>query len=181
MTTEALSKEFTSEAWQALKDEESVVCKVLLSSAFKNEEKGQTAAQIDTDYLILFGLLHCQGTPKDKAEKWYDILQEGGKAEHNTISASDKDINTVVKKMVDFVTCDVFGTFAPIAGVENAYSEDELSQFCSNTVETFLEEVLLEDQFGVHSNLEYDAWEKETCEKAAYMFSAHELRAKVLS
>lgn len=124
VTLDALAKEFTSQAWSGLADDESIVSQVLLSSAFKDETKGQTAAQIDKNFLILFGILHCQGTPKDKAEKWYGILQEGGKSVHPKISANDKDMVPVVKKMCDFVTCDVFSIFAPMGSLPNPYTDE---------------------------------------------------------
>lgn len=43
VTLDTLRQEFTSPAWNELKDENSILSKILLSSAFKNEKKGQSA------------------------------------------------------------------------------------------------------------------------------------------
>jgi hypothetical protein len=47
VTLETLRQYFTSPAWHELNDENSILSKILLSSAFKNESKGQSAGQID--------------------------------------------------------------------------------------------------------------------------------------
>jgi len=99
VTIESLSKIFTSPAWQDLNDEDSVLVKILLSDAFKDPSKGQSADQIDTTYICLYGLLFCHGTMHDKATHWYDILQQGGKEMHPSIAAMDKDLVPVFRKM----------------------------------------------------------------------------------
>jgi hypothetical protein len=47
VTIEALAKVFNTPAWASLGQSDSKLCKVLLSSAFKNEESGQSSEQID--------------------------------------------------------------------------------------------------------------------------------------
>lgn len=74
VTIDALNRVFTSSAWAQLTQDESKLCKVLLSDAFKDEEKGMAPDQIDVTFLMCMGLLHCGGTPKDKAEVFYGVL-----------------------------------------------------------------------------------------------------------
>jgi hypothetical protein len=75
VTIEYLKEEFTSPAWEDLNNKNSVLVKILLSSAFKNNTKGiYQEDHICADTFKLFGILHCQGNPKDKAEAWYDLL-----------------------------------------------------------------------------------------------------------
>ena len=74
VTLDTLAAEFTSPAWNDLKNENSILAKILLSSAFKNAKKGQSAGQIDADTMILYGVLLCQGNPADKAEVFYAVL-----------------------------------------------------------------------------------------------------------
>jgi hypothetical protein len=47
-----------------------------LSPVFKNDE--HNAEQIDSQSMYIFGLLHCEGSPKEKAVAFYNILQDGG-------------------------------------------------------------------------------------------------------
>lgn len=91
MTLEQLSQFFDSPAWEPLKDADSTLAKVLLSSVFKDAEKGTDAHQIDVDTLKCFALFHCQAKKRAKAEALYNILQEGGLAAHEQITATDKD------------------------------------------------------------------------------------------
>jgi hypothetical protein len=49
----------------------------LLSEPFKHKESGVEGA-IDTKWLMLYGMLLCNGSYKEKAVVFYDILQEGG-------------------------------------------------------------------------------------------------------
>ena len=59
VTLKSLSKEFTSEAWEPLKEEDSVLSRILVSGAFRNEEKGHSEHMIDTNYLICYALMLC--------------------------------------------------------------------------------------------------------------------------
>ena len=72
-----------------------MLCKILKSVALKNPKHGQTADEIDGDYLICLGLLHCtqEKHSEEKALAFYDIIEEGGLKTHRSITASDKDMN----------------------------------------------------------------------------------------
>lgn len=72
-----------------------MLCKILQSAALKNPKHGQKADEIDGDYLICLGLLHCtqEKHSEEKALAFYDIIEEGGLETHRFITASDKDMN----------------------------------------------------------------------------------------
>ena len=59
VTLEALRKFFTTQAWIQLSDESSKLCKVLLSDALKNADKAHSANQIDSTWLMCYGLIAC--------------------------------------------------------------------------------------------------------------------------
>jgi len=80
--------------------------KVLKNSAFKND--GYSEDQIDVNFLLCYALILCSGNPKDKAEIFYGILQEGGITAHSFISASDKDIVPIFEKMCNLATVHLF-------------------------------------------------------------------------
>lgn len=128
----------------------------------------------------MFGILHCQGKPADKAEQLYNVLQEGGKAEHAFISAGDKDMAPVFRKLCDFVSKDAFGEFPKIAAIPTAYSSDDIAKFDDDMIERFREDVYLEDVFGANSRMQYEEWLQASTSKGAWLLSASSLRKKVL-
>ena len=87
VTIAALRKFCVTQAWEQLDAADSKLVKCLTSEAFKDQEKGQAYNQIDTSFLMCYGVLLCSGTPREKAEVLYGILQEGGMAAHKFISA----------------------------------------------------------------------------------------------
>ena len=58
----------------------------------------------------MFGLIHCPGTTKDKAKVLYGLIQDGGLAneENVRVSASDKDLIPVFKKLCTLASIDIF-------------------------------------------------------------------------
>ena len=44
----------------------------------KDESKSQHDDEIDITYFMIAGFLFCKGTPKEKVELLYNILQDGG-------------------------------------------------------------------------------------------------------
>lgn len=108
VTIEALKNQLTSSAWEPLADSNSMLVKTLLSPAFKNEKKGHTAEQIDTEHLKIFSIVHCSGKPVDKATELFCILQDGGFEKHEYIAAGDKDFEPAFLKLAQFATLDVF-------------------------------------------------------------------------
>lgn len=182
VTIATLGEQFNSQAWEALHDHDSMLCKILLSSVFKTAEVHEDD-HIDANTLMTFGLLHCQGKPHDKALMWYPILQEGGKEQHAKISANDKDLNPVFNKMCDLVTKDVFGELSRIAGHETLYEEHELQKLNSDVYDLIREDgddAFLDAVFGSNSFLEHDVWADMCAKHGAYLFNAVALRKRVL-
>ncbi len=145
----------------------------MLSSAFKNPKNGTEADQIDVDYLLLFGVLHCRDKVKceRKAIGFYDILQEGGMESHAHISAGDKDFEPVWRKLVEFCTTDLFD----MAKLKVKYSDDEAKQI-EDVIEEMSED-FLDAMYGNNSSLKNDAWmEKIMSPACIYMFDAAEIR-----
>ena len=60
VTLSSLAETLSTPAWAGLTDPSSPLGEFLLSDAFKNGKKGLSYDQIDVDYLILFGVLHCR-------------------------------------------------------------------------------------------------------------------------
>ena len=59
VTADSLRAVFLTPAWNPLRQMGSLLSKMLVTAHFKNESKGQSAFEIDAEYLKLFGLLHC--------------------------------------------------------------------------------------------------------------------------
>ena len=113
-----------SPAWSDLENHDSNLVKMLVRCILEDaDKKGLPGAFSDRDNLIMFGILHCQGSPQDKATAWFNLLQ---KSDAQFISVSDKEFITVVNKMLTYVTSDAFTVFAEIGEYEKLYSEDEL-------------------------------------------------------
>ena len=178
VTTEALSKQLTTAAWQPLKDPNSSLSKVLLSPQFKDSEKNQSSEQIDVVWLKVFSLMHCSGKIIDKTNAFYCILQEGGFEKHEQISAQDKDFNPVFEKIVKFATVDVFALAELTGSVSpKIYSEEEEQQLVSDElVEGMREDGFLETVFGTSSRISSDAWVQKVLKEANYLFDATKLR-----
>ena len=178
VTIDTLKAQFSTPAWASLGNNDSVLCKMLLSDAFKNEEKGQAADQIDRDWLVCYGLILCAGKPMDKATAFYNILQEGGLEAHKNISAGDKDLIPVFKQMCDLVTFHAFEA-AKLGGIGAKYSDDDLDAL-KESHEIVREDQLLEDIYGASSRLENDEWLKKQSKEAVWVFSSKELRKRLL-
>ena len=178
VTIEALKAELSSPAWLPLSEPDSSLYKFLTSGVFKNEAKGHTPEQIDTDYLRIFGLLHCGGQPKDKAVALYAVLQEGGVDSHEFISAQDKDLNPVFDKICAMCCWEMFTSGAQIGGIESIYSDDD-SNGLKEQVEALREDVFLEEVFGVQSRLDNAEWLDAVSKKANWVFNPVQLRKKL--
>ena len=108
VTIDSLKAEFTTQAWNELKEPGSPLIKILTSPTFKNPKENHTEEQIDVDFLKLIGLFHCAGKPRDKAIAFYGILQDGGLEKHKFISAQDKDLNPIFEKMCAISSWELF-------------------------------------------------------------------------
>lgn len=121
VTLEALQNELTTQAWAGLKDPDSTLSKVLLSDAFKSSDQG-----INFTTLMLFALIHCAGSPLDKTNVFFCVLQDGGFDKHPIISAGDKDFQPNFKKLCLLVTQDVFQFANDFGDFPTPYSDVEI-------------------------------------------------------
>ena len=76
VTLATLNDALSSQVWSELENADSLTSMVLLSSAFKNESTAEDC--IDATNLRCFALLHCVGSPADKAQALYEILSGVG-------------------------------------------------------------------------------------------------------
>ena len=173
-----MKAEFDTPAWAPLKEPDSNLCKFLTSSVFKNEAKGHTHEQLDTDYFRLWGLMHCGGLNRNKAIGLYGVLQEGGIDAHEFIAAGDKDLNPVFEKICAMACWDVFTAGAQIGGIDTIYSDSDIESL-KNEIEAFREDVFLEDVFGVQSRLANEEWLEAVSKKAVWIFNAATIRKKL--
>lgn len=151
---------------------------MLLSDAFKDEEKGMAPDQIDVTYLMCMGLLHCQGKPKEKAEVFYNILQDGGFQSHTYISAADKDLEPAFKKMVMLSTTHLFEWAKEMSQVECPFEDNYAA--LEDTHEDLRENEMNDEVYGNENKLNNDEWvAKMILKKQEWVFSASLLRKKV--
>lgn len=108
VTIELLRKHFNTPAWKPLHDDNSNLCKILASEAFKCEEKPHSPEEIYADYLVTYGIMLCFGKKTEKAEEFYNVLQEGGQEAHTFITANDKDLHPHFRKMCHLTTIHLF-------------------------------------------------------------------------
>ena len=179
VTLAALRRQLSTSAWQPLTDPNSTLSKTLLSAAFKDAKKKQTAEQIDVNWLKVWALLHCSGKPIDKTRAFFCILQEGGFEKHDQISAGDKDFIPVFDKVCAFATADVFG-FAHEAGMlaTPLYSADEAKQLL-DVCEILREDHWLEQVYGANSRLQSDDWVQKVSTTANWIFNPSHMRHRL--
>jgi len=91
ITIESIKNNFTSPAWKAINDTNSITYKYLTHANLKEEEEGNEENEICFETFATIGFLLCPGKPAEKVEILFNILQEGGLDEHQSISATDKD------------------------------------------------------------------------------------------
>ncbi len=177
VTVDALRAEFDSGAWAALQDDSSTLCGILRHSCFKDEKMGMSEDQLSVTFLLLFGLLHCKGKLDEKAIAFYNILQEGGLAAHENISATDKDFAPAFEKLCLFATVDIFGLAQDFGGHENQHSENDDALRAAH--ESVREDFFLDQVYGRGSRLDNEPWLKAVAGDANWCLQAELLRAKV--
>ena len=143
----------------------------------KDDEGSLSEDQIDVKFLIAFGLLHCVGSARSKAEVLYNLLQEGGLEMHKWISATDKDIIPIFEKMCLLVTCHLFVLAEELTDMHNSY-EDHMEEL-AEAHEDVREDHFLEEVYGKMSRLENELWLEGVSEKSKWVFDAPLLRLKV--
>lgn len=96
LTLEKMREVFANDAvWADLKNDDSVLVKILQSEQFQEDGK------ISRDALIVYAILLSVGNPKTKARVFYDVLQDNNQ---EFISASDKDFDGTFSTLIDLAT-----------------------------------------------------------------------------
>ena len=93
-TVEDLQKTLTTDAWKDLSNKDSAIHKLVTHTVFEEKE-----GRINVDKLILFGILHCRGNVKDKAEALFGVFQYGGSARYDSLIRHDEDIETSINTL----------------------------------------------------------------------------------
>ena len=168
VSIQALCKALPTDAWRPLTDPDSRLSQTLLSEQFKDPRQGETATQIDVLYLKMFSVLHCVTGKKGQIEKarvLYNLLQEGGFDVHKQISATDKDIIPVFKKLCQLATVEIFELSNAFGDVDTVYNEVECEDLVSDdNLEQLREDIWLEFIFGAQSRLENEIWLQKVIE-----------------
>ena len=178
VTLDQLTKVFTSPAWAQLTQNDSKLCKVLLHDALKDANKAQGPDQIDATWLMCYGVILCSGTPKEKAEVFYGILQDGGLAAHSFISAADKDLPPAFEKMCLLSTVHLFEFAREFTNLDCPFEDyfDKLREAHEDLREDrFLDEVYGESQ----SKLDNEPWLEAVTKKSKWIFNSKDLRKAV--
>ena len=106
VTLATLNDALSSQVWSELENAESLTSMVLLSSAFKNESTAEDC--IDATNLRCFALLHCVGSPADKAQALYEILSGvGGVQKLGQVSVGDEHFKQIFRKICCLATKDI--------------------------------------------------------------------------
>ena len=112
-------------------EENSQLRKVLFSDPFRCQErfgsKGKFSQKIDTNHLKLFGLLHCAGTPHDKAEVLLTILYKGYLGDNTYITSRNKNLVHVFEKLCALATWELFEIAQRAGALPNLYTKVEIA------------------------------------------------------
>lgn len=154
---------------------------MLMTDAFIYQKPGSktvTRGQISVTTLIMFGLLHCadnKNNPVAKAEALYELLNEGGLAKFDQISAQDKDFKPNFERIAALVTSELFEL---AVSVPCQYDRDEVK--CLENVFKDVAEDWLDEVFDNHGRLVNEVWiEKVTGVEGRWIFNATEFRARI--
>jgi len=112
----------------------------------------------------------------------YGLLAEGGLENKKNVqmSASDKDLEPVFRKLCSFATFNIFNLSSRFGDVPWFYTDEEASQILMGH-QVLREENYLEAIFGQLSIQKNDAWlAKHTEVEVAWLFDASQIRRMLL-
>ena len=134
---------------------------------------------IDVNFLLCFGLLHCEGKTNEKAEVFYGIIEEGGAEKYDFIAALNKDFEITLKKLAMLSTVHLFYFCRHYNDMDvpfdltalRASIEDEDNFY--EVVDDFLDPI-----FGAASVLTYQEWSKKLEDEKTthFVFDAKKFR-----
>ena len=116
------------------------------------------------DSLILFGVLNCPGEPRYKSEALYGVLQEGGVANQQYISAADKDIAPALNKLILLCTLELVTLMQEVDQVHPMDLEEKQADI-RDVCETIREVNYLDPLYNTDSKLSYEVWRERSSEK----------------
>ena len=123
------------------------------------------------------GIIHCGGTNREKAEFFYNLLQDGGLQAHTFISAADKDLEPNFEKICLLATVHLFEWAEEFNHYESPFKDDH--DKLKSVHEDLREDVFLEAIYGNENKLDNEAWLKNIVEQAKWIFSAQQVRKQV--
>lgn len=179
VTFESLQNNFKSEAWQCLHQADSKATKYFNSEFLLKD--GQ-AGQLDFQCFATMGFLLTEGKPKEKVEVLFNILQEGGLTQHDSISAEDADWGIFWKFACRVATIHVYRGANEISSIECPF-EDSFAALEAviddEDEDNSLTGQVLDSIYGYDSKVKYEDWSKKIMDKAKWLFTADALRKKV--
>ena len=127
----------------------------------------------------MFGLFHCYdnpGKPQNKAEAWYEILNDD-LDKHTHISAGDKDLKPAFKKMCALVTTELFD----LAHLKIQYSTADKKKLVKAAEELLDgdEGSWLDAVYGSSSTQVNAKWLEKVTSDGKWIFDATYVRAKL--
>ena len=118
----------------------------------------------------------------DRATILYGILQDGGLAAHEEISAGDKDFIPVFTKIASLVTKDIFDLTKACGETTIEYSTADIKKILDeDNLETLREEHWLEDVYGAQSRLANDQWLAKVSHEGNWIFRPKEMRVRIFA
>ena len=113
---------------------------------------------MNIQYLLLLGLIYCQGSNDDKSKVFYDVLQDGLQ---ETISANDKDLKDCFGRLIEMGTSNIhrwsqmYGNMENSnKGIDNMMDKNDKNQKDWKLVISHIQEKFLDDVFDVNSKIE---------------------------
>ena len=146
-----------------------------MDKAFKKERDADD--QINSHFLICFGLLHCGGSYEQKAEQLYQLIQPKGESAHTWVSANDKELHPIFEKLCKLATINIFDFAAQFGQIDNIYSGQ--TEVLAPVREDLREDVFLDEIFGSESMMSQSKWLKAVTNTSNWVFDSKTLRQKV--
>ena len=174
----AFTRDF--EDFDDLNNPDSQLYKIFTSPEFKGEESDE---EMSIQYLLLLGLLYCQGTNEEKTKVFYDVLQDGLQ---EYISANDKDLKDCFGRLVEMGTANIhkwtimYGDYTITKGInpkleKNGDTNDQWKEAINNIQEKFLDDV-----FDVNSKIPRDEFIKSVSYKQNFLFKPAEMKKLII-